>query len=133
MENIINQLVEVELKHKDDFLKIKETLTRMGVSSKGEKILYQSCHILHKRGKYYICHFKELFLLDGKTANISEQDVSRRNGIIHALEAWGLLVVVNPNQIATPKMPTRQIKIITHAEKPNWTLVAKYNIGKGKK
>jgi hypothetical protein len=127
----IRDLIEVTLKEKDDFLKVRETLTRIGVASKKEKILYQSCHILHKRGQYYIVHFKELFALDGKPADISESDLSRRNAIANLLEDWGLIKLVNPVQTEMPEpMFLSQIKIISHKEKNEWQLVPKYNIGK---
>ena len=116
----------------EDFLKIKETLTRIGVASKKDNTLYQSCHILHKQGKYYIVHFKELFMLDGKPSNFSEDDMSRRNTITTLLEQWGLLKVVRPEYIAELIVPISQIKIISHKEKDNWELVAKYNIGRRK-
>jgi hypothetical protein len=127
----ITDLVEVTLKEQDDFLKVRETLTRIGVASKKENILYQSCHILHKQGKYYIVHFKELFALDGKPADISENDLSRRNAITKLLQDWGLCKVVNMNQIETPEpIFLSQIKILSHKEKNDWDLVPKYNIGK---
>jgi hypothetical protein len=127
----ITDLVEVTLKEQDDFLKVRETLTRIGVASKKENILYQSCHILHKQGKYYIVHFKELFALDGKPADISENDLSRRNAITKLLQDWGLCKVVNMKQIETPEpIFLSQIKILSHKEKNDWDLVPKYNIGK---
>jgi hypothetical protein len=129
MNNIIDSLLEVELKNEDDFLKVKETLTRIGISSKLDKKLFQSCHILHKRGKYYICHFKELFLLDGKKSNISEQDIARRNAIAFALESWGLVKVLNPEKYKDSAMSIRQIKVLSHKEKGDWELITKYNIG----
>lgn len=130
--NGVDSLVEVNLLQQDDFLKIKETLTRIGVASKKDNTLYQSCHILHKQGKYYIVHFKELFMLDGKPSNFSEEDKSRRNTITTLLEQWGLLKVVRPEYIAELMAPISQIKIISHKEKDNWELVAKYNIGRRK-
>jgi hypothetical protein len=127
----ITDLVEVTLKEQDDFLKVRETLTRIGVASKKDSILYQSCHILHKQGKYYIVHFKELFALDGKPSDISENDLSRRNAITKLLQDWGLVKVVNNKQIETPEpIFLSQIKIISHKEKNDWDLVPKYNIGK---
>lgn len=127
----INDLVEVTLNEKDDFLKVRETLTRIGVASKKEKILYQSCHILHKQGKYYIVHFKELFALDGKPSDISENDLSRRNAIVKLLGDWTLVGIVKPSQIEVPPpIFLSQIKIISHKEKHDWQLVPKYQIGK---
>jgi hypothetical protein len=127
----INNLIEVTLGEKDDFLKVRETLTRIGVASKKDKILYQSCHILHKQGKYYIVHFKELFALDGKPTDISENDLSRRNAIAKLLEDWGLVKIVDKKQIETPEpIFLSQVKIISHKEKDEWNLVPKYNIGK---
>jgi len=127
----IIDLVEVTLNEKDDFLKVRETLTRIGVASKKDRILYQSCHILHKQGKYYIVHFKELFALDGKPTDISENDLSRRNAIAKLLEDWGLVKIVDKKQIETPEpIFLSQVKIISHKEKDEWNLVPKYNIGK---
>lgn len=127
----ITDLVEVTLNEQDDFLKVRETLTRIGVASKKDQTLYQSCHILHKRGHYYIVHFKELFALDGKPADISENDLSRRNAIVKLLEDWGLIKVVNKEQVENPPpIFLSQIKIISHKEKHDWQLVTKYNIGK---
>ena len=125
------QMVEVVLKEPDDFLKVRETLTRIGVASRKEKKLYQSCHILHKQGKYYIVHFKELFALDGKKANLSINDVQRRNRIVQLLSDWGLVTVVSVDQIQEVS-PLSQIKILGYSEKTEWTLEAKYNIGKKK-
>lgn len=122
--------IEVKLVEQDDFLKVKETLTRIGVSSRKEKVLYQSCHILHKQGKYYITHFKELFALDGKPSNMTENDVQRRNSIAVLLEDWGLVDIVNKNIIGNNIAPIHQIKIISFKEKDDWELVPKYNIGK---
>ena len=118
----------IELKEEDDFLKVRETLTRMGVSSRTENKLYQSCHILHKRGKYYIVHFKELFLLDGKPSNLIENDLHRRNTIATLLADWGLITVLNPEQ-SKDVAPLRQIKVIPYKEKVEWQLCPKYNIG----
>jgi len=127
----IIDLVEVTLDERDDFLKVRETLTRIGVASKKDRILYQSCHILHKQGKYYIVHFKELFALDGKPTDLSENDLSRRNAIAKLLQDWGLIKVVNIKQIETPPpIFLSQIKILSHKEKDDWELVAKYSIGK---
>jgi hypothetical protein len=127
----IANLVEVTLKEKDDFLKVRETLTRIGVASKKDKTLYQSCHILHKQGKYYIVHFKELFALDGKPTDISENDLSRRNAITKLLQDWDLVTIVNKDQVEEPApIFLSQIKILSHKEKDEWELVPKYNIGK---
>jgi hypothetical protein len=127
----IIDLVEVTLNEKDDFLKVRETLTRIGVASKKDRILYQSCHILHKQGKYYIVHFKELFALDGKPTDISENDLSRRNAIAKLLADWGLVTIVNTDKAENPPpIFLSQIKIISHKEKDDWELVPKYNIGK---
>ena len=123
------QLVEVTLKNPEDFLKVKETLSRIGLASKKENTLYQSCHILHKQGKYYIVHFKELFLLDGKTADLSEGDIARRNRIINLLDEWELIEQVDLDKTETPEAPLNQIKIIPFKEKGNWNLVTKYTIG----
>ena len=129
----ITDLVEVTLKEKDDFLKVRETLTRIGVASKKDRILYQSCHILHKQGHYYIVHFKELFALDGKQTDLSENDLSRRNAIAKLLQDWGLVKVVNVKQIEEPPpIFLSQIKILSHKEKDDWELVPKYNIGSKK-
>ena len=121
------QMLEVGLKEPDDFLKIRETLSRIGVASRKEKKLYQSCHILHKQGKYYIVHFKELFALDGKRTNLSENDIARRNTIVNLLNDWGLVGVVDE---AGPSAPLSQIKVISFREKNDWLLETKYNIGK---
>jgi hypothetical protein len=130
--NPVERLVEVELPNDESFLKIKETLTRIGIASRKEKKLYQSCHILHKQGKYYIVHFKELFMLDGKINNFSEEDQGRRNTIVNLLEEWELVKVVKPEQIEDPVASLSQIKILPHKEKGEWELVAKYSIGKKK-
>ena len=124
-----NDMVEVNLKEPDDFLKVRETLTRIGVASRKEKKLFQSCHILHKKGQYYIVHFKELFALDGKKANLSENDVQRRNRIIKLLSDWGLVEIVKEDVVAQVA-PLSQIKVIAYREKGEWTLESKYNIGK---
>jgi hypothetical protein len=130
--NIVDDLVEVTLPSQDSFLKVKETLTRIGVASKKDKILYQSCHILHKQGKYYIVHFKELFILDGKANTLSEEDAGRRNTVVNLLEEWGLVKAVNPEKVQDPIAPLSQIKVLPHKEKDEWSLVAKYSIGKRK-
>ena len=124
-------MVEVGLKEPDDFLKVRETLTRIGVASRKEKKLYQSCHILHKQGKYYIVHFKELFALDGKKANLSINDVQRRNRIVQLLSDWGL-VSINAKEVIADVAPLSQIKVLAYKEKGDWTLESKYNIGKKK-
>ena len=126
----IEDLLEVKLKNEDDFLKVKETLTRIGVASRKDKTLYQSCHILHKRGKYYIVHFKELFALDGKNTDFEDNDLGRRNAIANLLSEWGLVEVVNKDKSSLPMAPLSQIKIISYKEKNEWELTAKYNIGK---
>ena len=128
----IEELLEVKLKKEDDFLKVKETLTRIGVASRKDKTLFQSCHILHKRGKYYIVHFKELFALDGKSTDFEDNDLARRNTIANLLAEWGLIDVVEKNKSADPVAPLSQIKIISYKEKDEWNLTAKYNIGKKK-
>ncbi len=124
------KMIEIFLSEPDDFLKVRETLTRIGVASRKEKKLYQSCHILHKQGKYYIVHFKELFALDGKKANLSVNDVQRRNRIIQLLVDWGLISTVIDEVLDIA--PLNQIKVISYKEKGNWTLETKYNIGKKK-
>jgi hypothetical protein len=124
------ELIEVELKEPDDFLKIRETLSRIGVASKKDKTLYQSAHILHKQGRYYIIHFKQLFLLDGKKSDFSEEDRARLNTIANLLAEWNLLNLVDPKKSEDPVSPLSQIKIISHKEKDDWILVTKYNIGK---
>jgi len=128
----LNSLLEITLKTEDDFLKIKETLNRIGVSSKKDMKLFQSCHILHKRGKYYIVHFKELFSLDGLPSDIDETDIGRRNMIAKLLQDWGLLNVVNIDKMNSILTPINQIKIISHKEKHDWELCPKYHIGKKK-
>ena len=131
MENIsISDLVEVTLDNADAFLKIRETLTRIGVSARRENRLFQSCHILHKRGKYYIVHFKELFALDGKESNISINDLARRNKIARLLEEWNLCSIVRPEQVKEPLANVSQIKILSFADKDSWELCPKYNIGR---
>jgi len=124
-------MIEVGLSEPDDFLKVRETLTRIGVASRKEKKLYQSCHILHKQGKYYIVHFKELFALDGKKANLSLNDVQRRNRIVQLLGDWGL-VSINSKESIADVAPLSQIKVLAYKEKGDWTLESKYNIGKKK-
>ena len=128
----VDDLVEIELFEEDDFLKIKETLTRIGISSRKEKKLYQSCHILHKRGKYYIVHFKELFALDGLPSNISEEDIARRNTIANLLEEWELCEIVSPDKTENPVLNIKQLKVLPHKEKNDWELCPKYHIGKKK-
>ncbi len=123
--------LEVNLKNPDDFLKVRETLSRIGVASRKEKILYQSCHILHKQGRYFIVHFKELFALDGKDADFSDNDLQRRNTVAHLLADWGLITILNP-EIHQDKAPLNQIKVIAFKEKNEWELVQKYNIGRKK-
>ena len=122
-------MLEVQLKEPDDFLKVRETLTRIGVASRKDKKLFQSCHILHKQGRYFIVHFKELFALDGKQANFSDNDAERRNTIAQLLSDWGLIAILN-NSIAEKKAPLSQIKVLSFKEKSEWDLQAKYNIGK---
>ena len=126
-----SDMIEVGLKEPDDFLKVRETLTRIGVASRKERKIYQSCHILHKQGKYYIVHFKELFALDGKNTNITENDVQRRNRISQLLSDWGLVSIVDPDSVGE-LAPLNQIKVISFKEKGEWTLESKYNIGKKK-
>jgi len=123
-------MLEVNLREPDDFLKVRETLTRIGVASRRENKLFQSCHILHKQGRYFIVHFKELFLLDGKPSNLMENDLLRRNTIVMLMSDWGLVEPVNPEQIYDTA-PLRQIKIISYRDKDNWELQPKYNIGTG--
>jgi Bacteriophage translational regulator len=127
-----DQMVEVILNEPDDFLKVRETLTRIGVASRKEKKIYQSCHILHKQGRYYLVHFKELFALDGKHANLTVNDVQRRNRIAQLIADWGLITIVNPNKIADIA-PLNQIKVLSYKEKNEWQLETKYNIGSKKK
>jgi hypothetical protein len=126
------QMVEVVLNEPDDFLKVRETLTRIGVASRKEKKIYQSCHILHKQGKYYLVHFKELFALDGKPANLTVNDVQRRNRITQLLADWGLITVVKPESISDIA-PLNQIKVLSYKDKNDWILETKYNIGAKKK
>lgn len=132
-ENYVDSLLEVRLKKEDDFLKVRETLMRIGVASRKEKRLFQSCHILHKRGKYYIVHFKELFALDGKPTDFDDSDLGRRNTIAKLLAEWGLIEIVTPARASDPVAPLSQIKVIAYSEKNDWELVTKYNIGNKKK
>ena len=127
-----DQMVEVSLNEPDDFLKVRETLTRIGVASRKEKKIYQSCHILHKQGRYYIVHFKELFALDGKHANLTVNDVQRRNRIVNLISDWGLVTIVKPDSV-TDVAPLNQIKVLSYKDKDDWTLESKYNIGKKRK
>jgi hypothetical protein len=127
--NFYDSAVEIKLAKSDDFLKVKETLTRIGVASKKEKTLYQSCHILHKKGKFFIVHFKEMFALDGKEASFTENDIGRRNTIANLLVQWKLIGLVNPDKCKEPVVPIGQIKILRYDEKKDWTLTAKYSIG----
>ena len=127
-----DQMVEVILNEPDDFLKVRETLTRIGVASRKEKKLYQSCHILHKQGRYFIVHFKELFALDGKHANLTVNDVQRRNRIVRLLADWGLITIIKPDSVSDIA-PLNQIKVIAYKEKSDWELEQKYNIGAKKK
>jgi len=129
---LIDKLVEVELPNDESFLKVKETLTRIGIASKKDRKLYQSCHILHKQGKYYIVHFKELFMLDGKVNNFDDEDKARRNTIVNLLEEWGLIKAIDAGKTEDPVAPLSQIKILPYKEKSEWELVAKYSIGKKK-
>lgn len=129
----LDSLVEVKIAEEEDFLKIKETLTRIGVASRKDKKLYQSCHIFHKQGKYFIVHFKEMFAIDGKPSNFSDEDKGRRNKIIELLQDWGLLKVIEAEKIKDPVVLMSQIKVLNHKEKNEWTLEAKYNMGRKKK
>lgn len=129
---MLESMIEVTIEKEDDFLKIRETLTRIGVASRKDKTIYQSCHILHKQGRYYIVHFKELFALDGKPTNFGDEDRGRRNTIANLLAEWGLIKLVEPMKSSEPIAPLSQIKILPHREKNEWNLVAKYNIGKKK-
>jgi hypothetical protein len=125
----IESMVEVKLTKQDDFLKVRETLTRIGIASRKDNTLYQSCHILHKQGRYYIVHFKELFALDGKPSNFDHADISRRNTIANLLADWGLIELVDKDKSSDPVAPLSQIKILPYKEKDEWNLEAKYNIG----
>jgi hypothetical protein len=124
--------LEIQLINPDDFLKVRETLTRIGVASRKDQTLYQSCHILHKQGRYFIVHFKELFALDGKHADLSDNDLHRRNTVAHLLEDWGLVDIINPD-VCEDTAPLSQIKVLAFGEKNDWNLVTKYNIGKRNK
>ena len=128
MSEILNTMVEVMFENDDDFLKIRETLTRIGIASRRDNKLFQSCHILHKRGRYFILHFKELFILDGKISTITEIDYNRRNTIISLLEEWNLITVIDRDKIQE-KLPMNQVKVISFSEKEHWELIPKYNIG----
>jgi len=130
VEEVIESMVEINLPNDEAFLKVKETLTRIGIASKKDRKLYQSCHILHKRGKYYITHFKELFMLDGKENNFSDEDKARRNTIINLLEQWDLIKTVDSSQVEDPVAPLSQIKVLPYREKDSWELIPKYSIGK---
>lgn len=133
MEDIFHGVgIEIELPNPDNFLKIKETLTRIGIASRKEKKLYQSCHILHKQGRYVILHFKELFILDGKENNFTDEDKGRRNTVVNLLEEWELLKVVDGDKVQDPIAPLSHIKVLSHKEKSQWELCSKYNIGKKK-
>ena len=128
---LIESFVEIRLKHPDDFLKIREPLSRIGIASKREKKLYQSCHILHKQGKYYLVHFKELFKLDGKPSDFyeSETDIARRNSIANLISEWGLCELVDPSKSESPTTPVNTLKILSYKEKNDWILETKYNVG----
>jgi hypothetical protein len=128
----LDEFVEVNLPDPQAFLKVKETLTRIGVASKKDKTLYQSCHILHKQGHYYLVHFKEMFMLDGKPTDFSEEDRGRRNTIANLLAEWELITLINPKKSEEPLTPLNRIKIISYGDKSNWNLVAKYSLGKKK-
>ena len=130
--DVIKSLVEVTLPSDDSFLKVKETLTRIGVASRKDRKLYQSCHILHKQGRYYIVHFKELFMLDGKVNNFDDEDKGRRNAVVNLLEEWNLINVVDHSQIEDPVAPLSQIKVLAYKDKDQWELIPKYSIGKKK-
>ena len=132
MTQNIDEMVECTLAEPDDFLKIRETLTRIGVASRKDKTLFQSCHILHKQGRYYIVHFKELFILDGKPTDFSENDQARRNTIANLLVEWNLIKLVNSEQTSSLVVPLNQLKILAYKEKEEWVLTAKYNIGNKK-
>lgn len=127
---MIENMIEVKLNNEDDFLKIRETLTRIGVASKKNQTIYQSCHILHKQGRYYIVHFKELFALDGKPSNFADEDIGRRNTIANLLAEWSLVTLNDPDRSSSPVAPLSQIKVLPYKEKDDWELVAKYNLGK---
>lgn len=129
----LDSLIEVTLEEQDDFLKVRETLSRIGVASKKDKKLFQSCHILHKQGRYYIVHFKELFALDGKPTNFSEEDEGRRNTIANLMAEWGLLMLVDVKKSKEPVAPISQIKVLSYSEKEDWELITKYSIGTKRK
>jgi hypothetical protein len=131
--SIIETFLEVKLAEEEDFLKVKETLTRIGIASHKEKKLYQSCHILHNRGRYFIVHFKELFLLDGKESDFTEDDLGRRNTIASLVEQWGLFRIVDYKRFEEPKTPLNKIKVLPFKDKDDWTLVSKYTVGKKKR
>jgi hypothetical protein len=131
--SIIETFLEVKLAEEEDFLKIKETLTRIGIASHKEKKLYQSCHILHNRGRYFIVHFKELFLLDGKESDFTEDDLGRRNTIASLVEQWGLFRIVDYKRFEEPKTPLNKIKVLPFKDKDEWTLVSKYTVGRKKR
>ena len=126
----LNEMVEVRLSNSEDFLKVRETLTRIGIASRKDKVIYQSCHILHKQKRYFIVHFKELFALDGKPSNFSDEDKARRNTIANLLVQWGLVSLVDPTVVKENMAPISHVKIISHKEKNEWNLESKYNIGK---
>ena len=132
MNEILETLIEVKIGEEEDFLKIKETLTRIGIASRKENKLYQSCHIFHKQGKYYIVHFKEMFAIDGKLSNFSDEDKGRRNTIINLLKDWKLIKLVDAKKIEEPRAPMSQVKVVSYKDKGEWELVAKYNIGRKK-
>lgn len=129
IDDVTSDLIEVELSSPQDFLKIKETLTRIGIASSKDKRLFQTCHILHKRKKYYLTHFKELFRLDGKDTNFTEEDQARRNTIVSLLEEWGMLTILEPHRVEAPRISMTKVKILKHSEKVEWELVQKYSIG----
>ena len=128
----LSSMIEVTLNNEDDFLKVRETLTRIGIASRKDMTLYQSCHILHKQGRYYIAHFKELFALDGKPTNFADSDKARRNTIANLITEWGLVKLVEPDKSLDPVSPLSQIKVLPYKDKDDWNLVAKYNIGRKK-
>jgi hypothetical protein len=130
MEKLVDTFIEVSLKHDEDFLKVKETLTRIGVASRRENKLFQSCHILHKQGKYYIVHFKEMFALDGKDTDFSDEDKGRRNRIALLLQEWGLLTVLHPERCEEPLAAMNMIKVLSFKEKKDWICEPKYNLGR---
>ena len=129
MSTVVDSLVEIELKYDEDFLNVKETLSRIGIASHKDKTLYQTCHILHKRGRYYIVHFLEMFMLDGKGKHFSDEDRGRRNTIANLLQQWNLVKIVNPSVTEAPVASMKTIRVVPFAEKPDWNFVVKYNIG----